>query len=244
MSQTLEGIVVSAYPQWTLLPLLNQLNALCDKVTLIADMDSPHMQAIARVADEAGIEEVRGMFVGGYIENVLPELYRAAECDWVIRLDDDELLSKVLAHEIPTLLNGGKPANLDVQTYSAAPPIDYYHIARAHVVGMEPMMYVREGFVRGGPQADWWPNLQLRLFRRGHCKHAGALHEGPEGVGVGTRLYAPIIHTNTLKPLEERERVCLKYRAAGGDFETRGDTALWERYGCIPQPCPYPVWEP
>ncbi len=238
---TLEGIVVSASPDWTLELLLLQFRAICDKVTVIADSDSPQALEVMEVAKSAGADQVYPMAVGGYIETILPHIYNKVTCDWALRLDDDELLSANLVRALPTLIKDGPSLDGMVMNYRA--------LARAHISSLDPYEYIPEGTIYNRSNSlwvDYWPNVQTRLFRKGHLLHKGEVHEGPIGVGSGgvTKDY-PLLHLNLLKPRAERDRVVKKYKILGGAEDVRGDTALFEDYkGLRQEPCPYQIWIP
>ncbi len=225
---TLEGLVITSTPQWTLGRLIEQYQVLCDVVRVVVDMDAEDANLCMAAARRHGIEP-RKTKTGGYLETVLSHIYASTTCGWVMRLDDDELLSQALAQQIRTLMDSGN---------------DYYHIARAHCVDPEAHIYIHTGFLPQGPNADWWPNYQLRLFRRDHCMHQGHLHEGPIGIGKGGYIEAPILHFNTAKPRPEREAVVARYKRLNGITETRGDTALFEDYPVQYKVCQHKIWEP
>ena len=239
-SPTLEGIVVSASPNWTLELLLVQFKAVCTKTTVVVDTDSPQAQEVIKVAGRVGVDQVLPMAVGGYIETILQHVYNKVTCDWAIRLDDDELMSAPLVQAIPSLIQDG-PA-LDGQI------MNYWALSRAHISSLDPYEYIPKGTIYNQSNSlwvDYWPNVQLRLFRKGHCTHNGDLHEAPIGVGSGgvTKDY-PLLHFNLLKPREERDRVTAKYKVISGPEDVRGDTALVEDYNFDTASCPYPIWIP
>lgn len=238
MTKTLEGIVVAASHKWTLQSLVEQFRALCDRVSVYVDLDSGEAAEIVKLigGDKNGAKEIAitGIHVGGYIEQVLPEVYRNVSCDWAVRLDDDEMLSEQLADRLVDLRQGLLDGDM----------ADFYRTPRAHVTDWLANEYVKTGRIDGGPNADWWPNIQLRVFKRGHVVHRGKVHEGPEGIGVGGVLHAPILHFNLCKPREDRVALSQRYRVIGGEGETRGDTALYEDYDVEVKANPYGVWKP
>ena len=235
MNLDIEGVVVSSSTKWTLELIIKQFKALnFSRITVVPDMDSPEARDVLQLAESLEVDNIMPLHVGGYIETIIQQVYNAAKCKWVLRLDDDEALSEDLA-ELLDRLDDDEEAS------------DYYHIPRAHISSITPYLYYDDNRRFGSSErwADLWPNYQLRLFRNGHCLHHGILHEGPEGKGTGGYLNWPILHYNLLKPKEERQRIVDKYHLIGGEEEIRGDLALWEQQSLkAPIPCPYKLYLP
>ncbi len=99
--------------------------------------------------------------------------FAVAQCrgDWILSLDADERVSDALRAEIDSVL-------------AAAPAEVGFRIPRQN--------FFQGVWVRHG---GWYPDLQLRLFRRGRGAFTGsAVHESVRVDGPVGRLRAPFVH--------------------------------------------------
>jgi N-acetylglucosaminyl-diphospho-decaprenol L-rhamnosyltransferase len=100
---------------------------------------------------------------------------KLADTEWILFLDADEYLPDELVSEIHGVLR--------------SPPeeIHGYRIPRENRFG--------ERTLRGG---GWWPDAQLRLFRRtrGHYDETIQVHEHLQLTGNEARLESPMVHIN------------------------------------------------
>jgi glycosyltransferase involved in cell wall biosynthesis len=99
--------------------------------------------------------------------------FALAQChgDWILSLDADERVSEPLRAEIDATLAAG-PAEIG------------FRIPRQN--------FFQGAWVRHG---GWYPDLQLRLFRRGRGTFTGsAVHESVRVDGPVGRLKAPLVH--------------------------------------------------
>lgn len=98
--------------------------------------------------------------------------FDAASGEWILNLDADE--------EIPVELQK------EIEDLKAQKEVDGYWISRKNIIFGK---WIRHGL--------WWPDRQLRLFRRGSgkfpCKH---VHEKIEVAGKTDELQSPFIHYN------------------------------------------------
>ncbi|MBI4991471.1 glycosyltransferase family 2 protein [Candidatus Gottesmanbacteria bacterium] len=85
--------------------------------------------------------------------------------DWIIIVDADEEVSKGLAHYL--LGEVQKPSS------------DYYRIARKNII-----------FGRWVKHAGWWPDYQIRFFKKGSVAWTEKIHGIPLTYGTGTELDA------------------------------------------------------
>ena len=91
---------------------------------------------------------------------------------WILWLDADEKVSKKLAEEIKQVLT--------------KPKADGYLIPRKNFI-----------FGKWIQQAGWYPDLQLRLWKKGKLKWpCKSVHEHPKIKGTTAELKEHIIHTN------------------------------------------------
>jgi glycosyltransferase involved in cell wall biosynthesis len=114
--------------------------------------------------------------------------------DWVLSLDADEEISPELAGELQTLLAGDPP-------YSA------YRIPRLnHFLG-RPLRH-------GG----YWPDLKLRLFRRGAARFEDRrVHESMQSTGPVGMLKNPLLH-HCYPTLEDYIEHMNRYSSAGAEM--------------------------
>jgi glycosyltransferase involved in cell wall biosynthesis len=99
--------------------------------------------------------------------------YALDQChgDWILSLDADERVSEALRAEIES-------------TLAAAPAQVGFRIPRQN--------FFQGAWVRHG---GWYPDLQLRLFRRGRGTFTGsAVHESVRVDGPVGRMQAPLVH--------------------------------------------------
>ncbi len=116
------------------------------------------------------VKILQGPFIGfGKTHNVASSL---AECDWILSLDSDEILSPELAREILSL-------SLD--------PRSVYSISRDN--------YFNGKKIRGC--AGWYPDPVIRLYNRKETRFSDdAVHEKIETKGVNqVALKHPVQHT-------------------------------------------------
>jgi hypothetical protein len=134
-----------------------------------------------------------------------------ARGDWILSIDEDEGLDAAFAPLLPELI--------DQSRYS------HYWLPRKWIVDRQPLMHVHA--------APWFPDWQLRLFRRDPRRvwHPGIVHSGYRVLGTGCREHrTAILHYEavTLRP-DERQAKIDYYREHGS--EGRSESA----YGPIPE---------
>ncbi len=143
---------------------------LTDRVMVL---DSGSTDKTIEIAQAYGAE-IRQREFDGYASqrNAAIEM---AETEWILFLDADEYLPDSLVREIRDVLSG--------------PPADVhgYRIYRENRFG--------DRTLRGG---GWWPDAQLRLFRRqfGRYETTIQVHEHLQLSGNETCLESPMVHVN------------------------------------------------
>ena len=104
--------------------------------------------------------------------------FTKAHSDWILSLDGDEVVSPELAKEIKAVFSH--------QSSVISPQIVGYWIPRKNILFGK---WIQHGL--------WWPDKQLRLFRREAgafpCKH---VHEYLAVDGMTADLASPIVHYN------------------------------------------------
>jgi glycosyltransferase involved in cell wall biosynthesis len=150
---------------------------------LVVVVDARSSDATDEIAREMGARVIRHPYQGN-IEQKSFALAQASR-DWILSLDADEALSEPLAREIRSLL--------------AAPPafVDGYEINR--------ITYHLGRWIRHG---DFYPDWQLRLFRRGAGEWAGVNPHGRIRLrGKVRRLGGEIEHRSYRDLADQVERI-------------------------------------
>lgn len=86
-----------------------------------------------------------------------------AKGDWILVLDPDEEVTPLLAKKIIQIIN--KPQG------------DHYYIPRKNII-----------FGKWMKNSRWWPDMNLRLFKKNTVTWSNVIHEQPKAVGVGVNL--------------------------------------------------------
>lgn len=101
----------------------------------------------------------------GYVEPARNYAIGKAEGDWVLILDADEEISQSLKRELRTI--------------TAKPGADFYRIPRKNII-----------FGKWIKHSRWWPDYNIRFFRKGHVAWSEIIHSVPVTKGKGFDLEA------------------------------------------------------
>lgn len=135
----------------------------------------------------ANAEHVEVVHSAGYIEPHLPYLYDLPKTDWILRLDDDELLGEQFIQNYNGLMEQDVAA-IWFPRYSMVPNFRY--------LADKPM----------------YPDYQLRMFRKGQITPRTEIHLTPIIHGKSGTAEAHIFHMKFLwKKRVEREALAKKY---------------------------------
>src|SRR4051794_13148966 len=159
-----------------------------DEIVVTVDSQSPDdaVETARDLADTVAVADLDGL-----AENARGWTAERARGDWVLALDDDEVMAPGFAERLPELLS---------TRWS------HFHLPVRWVVP-DP-----EGGLRWLRQFPWYPNQATRLFRNvsGTFRHPARLHTVWEIAGDGCSLYdedVAIYHLNLAEsPREEREQ--------------------------------------
>lgn len=124
---------------------------------------------------------------------------------WILNLDGDEVITPELRREILTVLNKNDSR------------FDGYWIARKNIIFGK---WITHGF--------WWPDRQLRLFRRGKGKFpCHFIHEHIKVDGASNELREPYFHYNyeTISQYIHKLERCTTSEAA--EYTAGGYTFSW-----------------
>jgi glycosyltransferase involved in cell wall biosynthesis len=143
-----------------------------------------------------------------------------ANCDWVLSLDADEILTEPLVAEIKALL-----ASADLGAY------DGYKIPRILFIG-------DRAIAHGG----FYPDAQLRLFKKDKGRFGDRLvHEAIKMDGPIRQLQHPMHHM-AYKDVAEFERAMDKYaRLSAQEFFNRGRSYYQKKLNPVNQ-IVHPAW--
>ncbi|MBI2617162.1 glycosyltransferase family 2 protein [Candidatus Gottesmanbacteria bacterium] len=113
----------------------------------------------------------------GFVEPARNFAIEKATGDWIFILDADEEVPKNLSKRILAVVSGNK--------------YDYVRIPRMNIIWGKWIKHT-----------GWWPDYQIRLFRKGNVEWVDTIHGVPFTKGVGSDLEASekvsIIHYNYL----------------------------------------------
>lgn len=101
----------------------------------------------------------------GYVEPVRNFAISKAKGEWIFILDADERIPDSLAKKIKKVVIDAKA--------------DYYTIPRKNII-----------FGKWIKNSRWWPDYNVRFFKRGHVNWVEQIHGVPETDGVGADLEA------------------------------------------------------
>ena len=126
---------------------------------VVVDMESE--DGTAALAEKLGAKVYSHKNVG-YVEPARNFAISKATGDWVLILDADE--------EIPGHLAGVLKATLEESN-----PADYYRISRKNII-----------FGKWVKHTLWWPDYQIRFFKKGFVSWGDEIHSLPITKGKGT----------------------------------------------------------
>lgn len=177
-------VVINTLDEEANLPrALASVKALADEIVVV-DMES--RDGTVKIAKEAG-SKVYMHKPMGYVEPTRNFAISKAKGEWVLILDADEELTENLRNRIKEIVNSQESA-------------DYYRIARKNVI-----------FGKWMEHTGWWPDYNIRLFKRGKVVWNEIIHSVPTTIGRGQDLPAEeglaIIHYNYANLTEYLERM-------------------------------------
>lgn len=174
------SVVINTLNEEQNLPrVLASVKGLADEI-IVVDMESD--DGTVKIAKEAGAKVYMHKKTG-YVEPARNFAIGKATGDWILILDADEELSQDLKDKIREI---AMPAGRQVNSPT---PADYYRIARKNVI-----------FGKWMEHTGWWPDYNIRFFKKGKVTWNEIIHSVPTTLGEGKDLPAEeqlaIVHNN------------------------------------------------
>lgn len=171
MSQSISVIINTLNEEKNIAQALKSV-AWADEI-LICDMHSE--DKTVEVARENGAKIIFHKKTG-FVEPARNFAISKASCQWILILDADE--------EIPVSLKEKL-----IEIASKMKQVDYVRIPRKNII-----------FGKWIQASMWWPDLNIRFFRKGKVSWRDKIHSSPKALGLGLDLpakeYLAIIHHN------------------------------------------------
>ena len=140
---------------------LISIKDLADEVVVVDMKSSDKTQQIAKTVGAKVYEHKRT----GYVEPARNYAIGKATGDWILILDADEEISSKLSQKLKSLVE--------------SPDADYYRLPRKNIIFGKWMKHSR-----------WWPDYNIRFFKKGSVKWSEIIHSVPETRGKGLDLPA------------------------------------------------------
>jgi glycosyltransferase involved in cell wall biosynthesis len=172
------SLVVSAYNEEKNLPrCLSSVKDLADEIIVLDNGSSDKTSEIAKNAGAKVYEQPNHQML-----NINKNYgFSKATGDWILNLDADEEVSEELKNEIINTLSKSQPANPPTLQH-----VNGYFLPRKNLI-----------FGKWIKHSLWWPDYQLRLFKKGEGKFPEKhVHELLEVSGDTQKLKNSIIHQN------------------------------------------------
>lgn len=138
---------------------ISSIKSLADEIVVV-DMKSE--DATQEIAKKAGAR-VYEFKKAGYVEPARNYAISKATSEWVLVLDADEVVPSTLSKKIKELLKN--------------PKADYYRIPRKNII-----------FGKWIKHSRWWPDYNIRLFKKGKVTWNEVIHSVPMTTGEGADI--------------------------------------------------------
>lgn len=140
---------------------LTSVRQLADEVVVV-DMESTDQTV--KIAKKVGAK-VYSHKPTGYVEPARNFALRQAQGDWILILDADEEIGKELKNKLKEI--------------TWRPKADFYRLSRKNII-----------FGKWIKHSRWWPDYNIRFFRKGAVVWSEIIHSVPETHGKGLDLEA------------------------------------------------------
>lgn len=156
------SVSITTYNEANILPrAIASVKEIADEINVIDLASTDNTKLVAK---KLGANVYDHKYVN-YIEPVRNYEISKASYDWILILDADEEVSPGLADKITEVINQNK--------------VDYVRIPRKNVI-----------FGHTLNHSNWWPDYNIRLFKKGSVTWSDVIHIVPEAKGVGITLEA------------------------------------------------------
>jgi (heptosyl)LPS beta-1,4-glucosyltransferase len=159
--------------------VLSSLESFVDDIVIV-DMTSG--KEVSQIAKKVGARAIKHEFVN-YVEPVRNFGISKASGEWILIIDPDEEIPENLAKKLREIANGdihpsGKPLAQHHPT-GERELADYYRIPRKNIV-----------FGKWLKHSRWWPDYNIRFFKKGFVSWNEVIHGVPLTQGKGVDLEA------------------------------------------------------
>lgn len=141
---------------------LATVKGFADEVVVV---DAKSTDKTADIAKENGAKVYTYKGPIGYVEPARNFAIEKAKGNWILILDADEEVSPGLSKRLKKLVNN--------------PKADYYRLPRKNII-----------FGKWIKHSRWWPDYNIRLFKKGKVSWGEIIHSVPTTVGKGLDLEA------------------------------------------------------
>lgn len=156
------SVVINTWNEENNLP--RAIASIKDLASEIVVIDMESRDTTKEVAKKLGAKVFNHEYVG-YVEPARNFALEKAKGPWILILDADEEISDKLGKQIRKI--------------TEAPDADYYRLPRKNLV-----------FGKWLRHSRWWPDYNIRLFKKGAVVWSEIIHHVPETHGVGRDLEA------------------------------------------------------
>lgn len=147
------------------------LQGFADEIVVVDMESSDETVAIAKKLRAKVFKHQRT----GYVEPARNFALSKAKGDWIFILDADEILPKTLQKKLLTIIKTSKN--------------DYFRVPRKNII-----------FGKWIKHSRWWPDYNIRFFKKGHVSWNEVIHAVPMTSGRGADIPAKetfaIVHSN------------------------------------------------
>jgi len=166
------SVVINTWNEEQNLPhALKSIKGFADEVVIV---DTESTDNTLKIAKKHGARTYKFRNVG-YVEPARNFAIEKTKFEWVLILDADEVISQSLGKKIKKIIQSSKG--------------DYYALPRKNIV-----------FGKWMRNSRWWPDYNIRLFKKGHVKWMDDIHSVPITNGKGMDLKPigkfAIVHNN------------------------------------------------
>lgn len=156
------SVVINTFNEEENLPqAISSIDDIADEI-IVCDMKST--DKTVDIAKKAGAKVFTHKQVG-YVEPARNYAIGKATSDWILILDADERVTAELIKKLKSIIK--------------SPKADYYRIPRKNII-----------FGKWIKHSRWWPDYNIRFFKKGHVVWSEIIHSVPETTGKGLDLPA------------------------------------------------------